>query len=352
MVATLLNQRKAKRINVDTTEDIVDGDVSSVAALELNKGDDGSISLREAVLAANADSTPDVIYLEAGEYKLENTLNNPEGDFGDLDITAPLTIQGQGSETIISGVEISGNTASGDGGGIYLESGELTAFDLNVNLNTATLSTITSSEGGGALVTNNGTLTVYQSSFSNNQANRGAGLHVGGLFEAADTTFSNNRSTAVGAAIRNEGTIDITRSLFVDNRTDANGAGVFSSGTTRITDSTFSNNYAGGNGAAIRVLNGDTTVLRSTIADNTSDSNDRALSLNFQNSINGTASLTIQSSLIARNSVISGSAFGTDSIISTGFNLSDTIIPNAKASDKQFELMNTDHPALLLALQL
>jgi Domain of unknown function (DUF4347)/Cadherin-like/Right handed beta helix region/Cadherin domain/SdrD B-like domain len=41
------------RIVVDTTSDDADGDISSIAALYANKGADGSISLREALLAAN-----------------------------------------------------------------------------------------------------------------------------------------------------------------------------------------------------------------------------------------------------------------------------------------------------------
>lgn len=43
---------------VDTRSDVVDGDVSSLAALDGQRGGDGKISLREAILAANA--TPNV----------------------------------------------------------------------------------------------------------------------------------------------------------------------------------------------------------------------------------------------------------------------------------------------------
>lgn len=40
-------------LTVDTTADVVDGDVSSIAALEADRGGDGFISLREAILATN-----------------------------------------------------------------------------------------------------------------------------------------------------------------------------------------------------------------------------------------------------------------------------------------------------------
>ena len=59
-------------VNVSTTEDVVDGDTSSIANLELNKGADGKISLREAILAANGTfSTPDTIFVGPGEFILD-----------------------------------------------------------------------------------------------------------------------------------------------------------------------------------------------------------------------------------------------------------------------------------------
>jgi CSLREA domain-containing protein len=43
---------------VDTTSDLADGDVSSIAALYANRGADGKISFREAIFAANNTPTP------------------------------------------------------------------------------------------------------------------------------------------------------------------------------------------------------------------------------------------------------------------------------------------------------
>ena len=59
---------------VDTTSDTVDGVVTSVAALNLNPGSDGRISLREALLAANADSgTLDLIQFEITDALVSGT---------------------------------------------------------------------------------------------------------------------------------------------------------------------------------------------------------------------------------------------------------------------------------------
>ena len=55
---------------VDTTNDIVDGDATSISTLLANKGADGFISLREAVIASNNTSGNDTLNLAAGTYTL------------------------------------------------------------------------------------------------------------------------------------------------------------------------------------------------------------------------------------------------------------------------------------------
>jgi len=62
-------------VTVTTLDDVVsaDADLSSVAALNANAGSDGVISLREAIIASNANADADVIYLGAGVHTLSIT---------------------------------------------------------------------------------------------------------------------------------------------------------------------------------------------------------------------------------------------------------------------------------------
>ena len=53
---------------VTTTSDVTDGVVTSIEALNANKGADGFISLREAILAANNTAGADTIFLPAGTF--------------------------------------------------------------------------------------------------------------------------------------------------------------------------------------------------------------------------------------------------------------------------------------------
>jgi len=108
-LAGILNDWEShlQSITVSTEEDIVDFDaslVSSVDTLIANPGADGAISLREAIIVANIDPTADVINLLEGTYTLDK-LSDEQGRngqyFGDLDISNPLTIIGEGSGTTI-----------------------------------------------------------------------------------------------------------------------------------------------------------------------------------------------------------------------------------------------------------
>ena len=59
------DHRMLAAVTVTTNLDVVDGNVSSISSLVANKGADGDISLREAVQAANADTTADTITFDS-----------------------------------------------------------------------------------------------------------------------------------------------------------------------------------------------------------------------------------------------------------------------------------------------
>ena len=59
-------------ITIDTAEDIVDGDISSISALTGAPGDDGLISLREAIIATNETAGADEINFDESLAGLPN----------------------------------------------------------------------------------------------------------------------------------------------------------------------------------------------------------------------------------------------------------------------------------------
>ncbi|MGD9217523.1 MAG: DUF4347 domain-containing protein, partial [Desulfobacteraceae bacterium] len=136
-------------LTVDTLDDVVNGNTSSITMLLADSGADG-ISLREAIIAANNTAGDDTIVLGTGTYTL--SINVYADDFaqsGDLDIRSNITIIGDGiGQTIIdanaidrvfhvisgtltlSGLEVTGgNISTGEGGGIRIEANAAAILD-------------------------------------------------------------------------------------------------------------------------------------------------------------------------------------------------------------------------------
>ncbi len=141
--------------------DVVDGNTSSLAALLSSPGSDQSISLREAILAANATQGSDVIVLASGTYRLSiQGANESHSNTGDLNITDSVELLGAGlTSTTIDGlstdrlftidnhatVSMSGMTLVGgnaptnrDGGAILIQnSSSLTLDQVRIQQSTA-----------------------------------------------------------------------------------------------------------------------------------------------------------------------------------------------------------------------
>jgi hypothetical protein len=100
-------------LNVTTEDDIVDASVEEVAAGKYGKED--KLSLREAILAANAHPGS-TIFLPAGTFVLAIPgSDEDDGATGDLDIRADMAIFGDiGGGTIIDASELRKHGASGD----------------------------------------------------------------------------------------------------------------------------------------------------------------------------------------------------------------------------------------------
>ncbi len=121
--------------------------------------------------------------------------------------------------------------------------------------------------GGGIENNLGGTLTVTDSTFTNNSATYDGGAienadyHGSGTLTVTDSTFTNNSATYDGGAIDNgayygSGTLTVTDSTFTNNSSTLDGGAIDNgdasgSGTLTVTDSTFANNSATVDGGAI-----------------------------------------------------------------------------------------------------
>ena len=231
-----------------------------VNSLADNTADDTSCTLREAILAAN--NAPANTNCGAGSNDNDTITFSVSGTIT-LGSTLPTIVSGQGALTI-------------DGGGNITISGNNTVRVFVVDsaaslaLQNLTVANGRASDGGGIL--NAGTLTITNSTFSDNWAvNSGGGILNAGTLTITNSTLEGNTangSTGYGGGIANfGGTLTLTNSTLANNIA-VYGAGIFNIGTLTITNSTLANNIAEFGGGIYNDFGGTLTLTNSTLANN------------------------------------------------------------------------------------
>jgi hypothetical protein len=317
-------------INVTTTSDLIDGGITtSIADLIATPGSDG-ISLREAIIAANATAGDDVIVLGAGVYELAiGGTSEDAGASGDLDIASNITISGAGmGATIIdaNGIDrvfhvtdsashvvlfhdltITGGSVSGHGGGLLIEAADPDVPSVTLDKVRITDNhTLGTGSGGGIYV--EGIVQIVESRIdSNTSATTGGGMRIvwgsdSGAVDIVRSTIDGNTAAASGGGIANNGpALDLVNTT-VSGNTGSIGGGIFSSKDFSLTHVTLVNNTAtapGGAAAGIHIQTGGitATLLNTILADNVrtdlvkSNSNAPVLSLGNNIDTDGTAGL-------------------------------------------------------------
>ena len=180
---------------------------------------DGEVTLREAITAANTDTSVDGSTAGSGNDEIVfdaslagqtitldgNQLPTITGANGDLTITGLgarlLSIDGDGLSRILevsvgANVEVSGLTLTGGNSGNVSGGAILSAGDLTITASQIENNTAETAGGGGGIFSNNAVLTIVDTTISGNTSNgTGAG---GGIYNNGGTlTISTARSPAI-----------------------------------------------------------------------------------------------------------------------------------------------------------
>jgi hypothetical protein len=288
----LAGSAQATNFTVNTTTDSV-----SNTGNPCNTPNAPNCSLRDAVIAANADALPDTIVLGATTYKLTIAGGGspPDPSARDLDITNPVTIQGAGAgSTIVDANQIDrafsvdytgttapvvftgltitgGNTGGGigDGGAIHVQG------DAPVTVQSSVLSGNVATGAGGAVETYSTELVAVQdSTLSDNTALLGGAIdaEVGPLTVKNSTISGNKALNGGGGGIFNDApgsALTITGSTISGNSATTRGGGVTTQANATVSNSTFSGNSAGTTGGGIYVGFGTSSLTNVTVAFNT-----------------------------------------------------------------------------------
>ncbi len=345
----------------------------SVAATDVvtTSSDDGPGSLRAAIATANRGDAitfaPDLgtITLSSGELLIDKdlTINSQPG--------VSQTISGGNSSRVfevasgisatLSGLTITQGHApdasdqqfAGDGGGI-LNNGTLTVYASTVSDNTAgvgsspgwnPLDTTNGGRGGG--IANHGVLTVSGSTITGNTG--GAGGSQSDYFARCSSCLGGD-----GGGIANTGTLTITKSTVVGNT--AGAGGITPSWATssiarrdRIAPATYTFDMAeaGGAGGGIATVGGTVTISSSTITGNRSGTSavgpyGPPPALDSGGGIdNSGGTLTIGASILAANTATAGpDCAGTTT--SRGYNLIQDAAGCALTGDSADDLVGLD----------
>jgi predicted outer membrane repeat protein len=182
------------------------------------------------------------------------------------------------AQVILSRLTVRNGGGKGDGGGIYNCFPTLTIIDSIISGNRARKGDGSVGFGGAIYNCPGSTLTVTDTTFSDNSAEQGGAICNGGTLTINNSTFTGNRALRLkGGAIRNYGTLTINNSTFTGNSASGgiggainNGEAFRQKGTLLINNSTLSGNTAAdGKGGGIFNPDGILAIIQNSIvADN------------------------------------------------------------------------------------
>ncbi len=360
-------------------------DMPAATITVTNGNDDGSGSLRHAILDASSGDTinfaPSVttVTLTSGELVIDKDLIITGPGANRLTVTTKppdfvsfrvFNISSSTATVSISEITISNGFAQeGLGGGGILSAGVLTLTGCTISDN-FTSAIFGGPLGGGGVMNDHGTMIITGCTISNNSEGEGEGgggvLNENGTMTITGCTISNNSTsqgftessfTSVGGGISNHsGSLIITNSTISGNTCSSSsfdplfpaaatafGGGVDNSGSMTVTNCTISGNSAvavgissGDTGYGGGISNGgDLQITSSTIAFNSASGD-----IGVGGGINGFEPATTDSSIIALNSATTG---GPDyftnggELQSTGYNIignnADAVI-NSQPTDQ------------------
>ncbi|MCH8061585.1 MAG: hypothetical protein IH861_03680 [Chloroflexi bacterium] len=289
---------------------------------------DGDVAgLIAAINSANGNGQADVINLAAGgTYTLMVIDNVTEGNNGLPSFTSEITINGNGATILRS------NTAgTPDFRFFHVAGGGTLRLDhLTVRNGAATGGTVLAPEGRGGALFNRGIVELTNVSVMDNLvSNDGGGIfnNAGGTLTVTDSAVDDNSAGESGGGIDSRGDTTVIGSSISDNSAATliarPGGGLFNGegGTMSITDSTISGNSAT-NAGGIANGNGTITLNDSTVNDNTAT--DSGGGIVNASGVAATATMTISDSTINGNTAVFGGGIR---------NFDDLTLSNSTVSD-------------------
>ena len=214
-----------------------------------------------------------------------------------------------GTLNVMNGTLVSNNIASGasaSGGGLLSTAGDVTIMDSTFDSNAA-------NRAGGAIELIDGNLIFSNSTMSNNDVNglagtaapgNGGGFHVTGMsgtVTISTSTITGNAAANEGGGLWNQGGTAMSVSMStIDNNTAAEGGGIYNNtgSITSVTTSTISGNAASVSGGGLTNNGASLDLNAVTVAMNTS--------VGIAGGIEAVNNVSLKNTIVALNTATSG----------------------------------------------
>ena len=228
-------------------------------------------------------------------------------------------------DVLLNSSTVSGNRSVGEGGGIRTYGGDVSLMDSEVSGNTTT--GVLGS--GGGISVRSGEVSLTSSTVSANISGRdGGGIRsFNGAVLLTNSTVDGNSSENDGGGISNfNGDVSLTNSTVSGNVSDGEGGGISNfNGDVLLADSAVSANVSNGRGGGISNANSDVFLVNSTVSGNVSNGNGGGIF-----AANGDL-VSLNASTISGNSAINGGGIG---VFSADVSLTNsTVSGNSSAGD-------------------
>ena len=166
-----------------------------------------------------------------------------------------LRLNASGKVLTITDTDLTGNNSSDDGGAIYLEAGTINVTGGEISGNTS------NNDGGGVKITHNTTFKATGVTFDGNTASseEGGAIKTFGTTTLENCTVSNNTSAKQGGGIFNDngekghGTLTLTGTTIKDNHSSSEAGGIYSDDQLIIEGGAITGNSADKRGGGIFV---------------------------------------------------------------------------------------------------
>jgi len=259
-----LEQRPSTQLQlvVDTLVDESDGDYSA-----------GDLSLREAIELANASNFEGILDTISFDPQVFASPSEILLRLGALVVIDSVAIEGLAGAVITvdaSGNDLTPGEDNGDGTNVFVidDLNEETLID--VSIDRLSLRGGDAVYGGGILSAENLTITGGRILDNASQTLGGGIFSVGGTLTLAESTVSQNRAVQDGGGVASVAELVVTESTISGNAAKS-GGGVYSSGTATFERSQITGNTASttqGQGGGILAVSGPLTVFKSRVAGN------------------------------------------------------------------------------------